>query len=45
MAGLVPAIHAAPFPDNLRAVRRLDDVDDRDKLRIPRMLSTRSTGS
>jgi hypothetical protein len=26
MAGLVPAIHAAPFPDNLLAVRRLDDV-------------------
>ena len=31
MAELVPAIHAAPFPDNLRVYWRLDDADDRDK--------------
>jgi hypothetical protein len=31
MAGLVPAIHAAPVPANLKLFRRLDDVDDRDK--------------
>jgi hypothetical protein len=26
MAGLVRAIHAAPFPDNPKLFRRLDDV-------------------
>ena len=31
MAGLVPAIHAAPFPANPQDFRALDDVDDRDK--------------
>jgi hypothetical protein len=31
MAGLVPAIHAAPFPANPELFRRLDNVDDRDK--------------
>jgi len=31
MAGLVPAIHAAPSLDGFAGVRRLDDVDDRDK--------------
>ena len=31
MAGLVPAIHAAPVPANPKLFRRLDDVDDRDK--------------
>jgi hypothetical protein len=31
MAGLVPAIHAAPFPANLKAFRLPDYVDDRDK--------------
>ena len=31
MAGLVPAIHAAPFRANPKLFRRLDDVDDRDK--------------
>jgi hypothetical protein len=31
MAGLVPAIHAAPFPANPKLFRRLDGVDDRDK--------------
>ena len=31
MAGLVPAIHAAPFPGRPEASRLPDDVDDRDK--------------
>jgi hypothetical protein len=31
MAGLVPAIHAAPVPANPKLFRQLDDVDDRDK--------------
>jgi hypothetical protein len=39
MAGLIPAIHAAPFPANPKLFYRLDDVaectcirpDDRDK--------------
>jgi hypothetical protein len=31
MAGLVPAIHAAPVPTNLKVFRRLDAVDARDK--------------
>jgi hypothetical protein len=31
MAGLVPAIHAAPLPANPKRFRRLYDVDDRDK--------------
>ena len=31
MAGLVPAIHAAPFPANPKLVCWLDDVVDRDK--------------
>jgi hypothetical protein len=31
MAGLVPAIHAAPLPANPKVFRRLDYVDDRDK--------------
>jgi hypothetical protein len=31
MAGLVPAIHAAPFPANPKLFQWLADVDDRDK--------------
>ena len=31
MAGLVPAIHAAPFPANPKLFRWLEDVDDRDE--------------
>jgi len=31
IAGLVPAIHVAPFPANPKLFRRLDDVDDRNE--------------